>query len=360
MPPISPTPPASPVSLPPAPIAPPPPASGASPDSLDIQIDDVNRSLWQYIKTHKLRQIILLAPVVIIWEVVVVVIMLAYFQDSSHSSSGGKGLAYILIAPWLAMSAWFYRLRKQFEDAFLQQFATANGYTFAQTGAVDETYGTIFRLPGVQQVSDVVSGTYGGNDLRLFLYELVVEHGRDQRRYANTVIELDLHGSLPNLLMANKHQSMAELDLAQAFSVTNKITLEGDFNQYFELYAPAGNELEALQIFSPDTMAIMEDGSRHYTVEFAANRIYIYCTGLVSTTGELTHLFNLAKQLITKIAPLASRLAHDSAIVATPTNLSLTTIKRPGQQGALIALLTIIAVAFIIAFSVGVALNSGY
>lgn len=68
-------------------------------------------------------------------------------------------------------------------------------------------------------------------------------------------------------------------------------------------------------------MALMEDASKHYSVEFAGNRIYIYSSGFITTTEQLTQAFTLAKKLIDKIAPLASRLQNDSAIIATPVNL---------------------------------------
>jgi len=75
-------------------------------------------------------------------------------------------------------------------------------------------------------------GTYEGSSLRLFLYELVVGSGRYQQRYQDTVIELDLNGQLPNLLMVNKHSKFGQLNLTGAYGIKNTISLEGDFNQF--------------------------------------------------------------------------------------------------------------------------------
>lgn len=294
-----------------------------TPAGAGIKIDNVSQSLWQYVKKRKLIELLAFVPLVIVWEVLAVVLLVKVLgsENNSSNSGTGKGFGYIIGLPFILFFGWLARLRKQFEDAFLEEFALAKQYTFDKNGTIDETYGTIFRLTGRQQVSDVVTGKYGDNSLRLFLYELTVGSGQYQHKYQDTVIELDLHGQLPNLLMVNKHSKYGQLGIAGEFGIKNTLQLEGDFNQYFTLYAPKGNEIEALEVFSPDTMALMEDASKHYSVEFAGNRIYIYSSGFITTTEQLTQVFGLAKKLIDKIGSLASRLQNDSAIVATPVNL---------------------------------------
>ncbi|HSX47585.1 MAG TPA: hypothetical protein VLF63_02310 [Patescibacteria group bacterium] len=302
----------------------------STPAGVGIKIDDVNKSLWQYVKKRKLWELILFAPLVIVWEIFLVFLIVKYFQSTTNNSSnGGKGFGYLIAAPFVAFSSWLYKLKKQFEDAFLEEFALANGYSFNKNGNVDETYGTIFRLKGDQRVSDVVIGNYDNNTIRLFIYELTIDKGRYQQRFQDTVIELDLHGQLPNLLMVNKKSHYGQIDLAGTFGIKNTFKLEGDFNEYFTLYGQENNQIEALEVFSPDTMAIMEDESKHLTVEFSGDRVYIYSNGFITNTKDLTQAFALAKQLIEKIAPLASRLQHDAAIIQTPVNLSQTRKAHP-------------------------------
>jgi|GEM_PF-2155367 len=302
----------------------------SSPAGTGIIISDVNQSLWQYIKKRKLRELILILPFAIIWEIAIIILFVKYSQvTKNNNSQNNQGLGYLLVAPILLFSSWVYKLKTQFEAAFLEEFALANHYDFNKDGTIDETYGSIFRLKGRQTVSDVITGTYEGNSLRLFLYELIVGSGRYQQRYSDTVIELDLHGQLPNLLMINKKSRFGRINLTGAFGIKNTVQLEGDFNQYFTLFAPKGNEVEALEVFTPDTMALMEDESMHYTVEFAGNRIYIYCNGFITKSDNLNQVFALAKQLIEKLAPLASRLKQDSAIVAPPVNIINTRRQHP-------------------------------
>jgi hypothetical protein len=324
------------------------------PAGTDIRIDNVNKSLWQYVRKHKLWELIILLPFVIIWETFIIFLFIKYqHQINNNGSSGSNGFGYLIVAPFIVFMFWVYKLKKQFEAAFLEEFAVANGYTFDEDGTVDETYGSIFRVKGRQSVSDVITGQYSGSALRIFLYEDVIGYGRYQQRYQDTVIELDLHGQLPDLLMVNNQSRFGHLNLASSFGVKNKVSLEGDFNKYFTLYAPQGNEVEALEVFSPDTMTLMEDESRHYTVEFAGNRIYIYANSFVSKTDNLTQLFTLAKKLIEKLGPLASRLKNDSAIVAAPMNI--TNIRKSFKFARKLALIYIIAVSVVgVVLTVGV------
>lgn len=312
----------------PAPVAPPIPAATAAShintapqilpptsDGPGIRIDNVNQSVWQYARQHD-TWALWLVPLVIIWEWLMIEFML-------HSDGrGGQQIAYGIMLPVILVPSWYYRLKQKFEAAFLQQFAQANGFSFDQKGTVDEAYGTIFRMLGYHRVSDVVTGAYLGYDLRLFLHDLTVRQGRSSTTYRNTVIELDLKGQLPSMLLLSKLGLHAGLNLAGAYGQTHIISLEGDFDQHFTLHAPEQNEIAAREVFSPDTMAIMEDEASRYNVEFAGNRIYIYSNGYIGTTAGLTAAFALAKQLAAKLGPLASRMADDADMAVTPVNLN--------------------------------------
>ncbi|MFI5271295.1 MAG: hypothetical protein ACHQT9_04620, partial [Candidatus Saccharimonadales bacterium] len=127
---------------------------------------------------------------------------------------------------------------------------------------------------------------------------------------------------LPNLLMINKKSKLGGLDITDAFDEKHTISLEGDFNDYFTLYANQNNEIEAREVFTPDTMALMEDNSKHYSVEFGGNRVYIYANGYIGNKQELIGAFTLAKKLIEKIGPLAERLARDSTIIPKPLTIA--------------------------------------
>lgn len=263
----------------------------------------------------------------LVWEIVwYELLVLSIRHDDAHPTPDGSSASlatgivwFLLLLPAGSFIYWFNRFQAEFEAAFLEQFAAANGYEFDPKGTVDKAYAAIFRLPGEQQTSDVVSGTYAGIALHMFLFETTVRLGRSDYTFKNTVMELDLPGELPHLLLVDKRWRGSKHDgpsVEAAAGIESTISLEGDFNKRFTLHAPAGSQVEALEVFSPDTMALMEDTPRHYLVEFVGNRIYIYTDGYVADSAAIADLFTLARQLVTKLSPVAFRLEHDSVLAA--------------------------------------------
>jgi hypothetical protein len=176
-----------------------PPIITAPPDSGIIT--DVNVSLWRYVRLHYWWELTILFAMTIGWEFLILAYVAPVLFEGTAGTGSGRGLANLIFLPVILFVSWYWRLKKKFEDSFLAQFAQANGYTYSLNGSVDETYGTIFRIDGTPTVSDVISGSYKGANLRLFLYDLTAGSGRSRVTYRNTVIELDLNGNLPDLIL---------------------------------------------------------------------------------------------------------------------------------------------------------------
>lgn len=293
-------------------------------DGIDNQqINSVDRSLWHYILSRKKWQLWLFIIGMIAWEILSIIAFIRFAQKGNGQLSGNAiehVFGGIVIFPFIIASAEYYQIKKRFEAALFRQFATANHFTFNATSQLDEAYGSIFRIKGAAQVSDIVSGEYDGSAMRLFLYQLHI----GKYVYQDTVMELDLHGLLPNVLMISKLSKYNQVDLVSVFKkstgVEKTVNLEGDFASYFTLYSSEYNQVAAREVFTPDIMALMEDASKHYSVETVGNRVYIYANHFVSTTSELQDLFSLAKKLISKLAPLSARMAHDPTMTMPAPN----------------------------------------
>lgn len=298
-------------------------------DTEDIAapITDVSHSLFEYIWTKKRLLVLTVGPTIIVYEVLVVAFLGPLFFNQTgggaDSSNNGKAIGTLLVLPLAVIGGWYSKLKNELEAAFLEEFALKNGYGFNQNGAVDETYGSIFRYPGAQKVSDVIAGTFGGHDFRLFLYQLTVGSGRYQQIFQDTVIELDLDGKLPPVFVLNKKSRYGSLNVASVFGSNNTVKLEGDFSQYFTVYVPSGQEVQALAVFSPDVMALMEDESKHLSVELAGNKAYIYYGGFVSSADSLGQMYDLAKKLIVKLGRAANEMKNDSDILQPKMNTQI-------------------------------------
>jgi hypothetical protein len=54
------------------------------------------------------------------------------------------------------------------------------------------------------------------------------------------------------------------------------LSLEGDFNEHFTLYAPKEYERDALYIFTPDLMALLIDTVAQFDVEVIDDQLFVY------------------------------------------------------------------------------------
>ena len=54
-----------------------------------------------------------------------------------------------------------------------------------------------------------------------------------------------------------------------------KVDLEGDFSDYFDLYAPLGLQLSALTVLAPNFMQILKDSAMMFDVEFYGNELIL-------------------------------------------------------------------------------------
>ncbi|HSX07682.1 MAG TPA: hypothetical protein VLG11_02215 [Candidatus Saccharimonadales bacterium] len=309
-----------------------------------LNLRSMDRSLGGYIKQHALAPALVIVPLATLLVIFAIYKVVAAFQSRADQAEADIIVfTFVAIMVPSMLLAWFQVLRERYERALLGDFAAANGFAFDKDGTVDKTYGTIFRLAGTPKVSDVITGTYDGCDMRMFLYETTVETGRSSYTYRYTALELDVHGKLPELLLANKASTVMSMNLKANFGTKQKMSLEGDFNERFTLYAQPGNEMEALEVFAPDVMALAEDEAGKFSLEFVANRIYIYANGFIRDERTLGAAFALAHSLVGKIRPLAARLQNDSAIAAPPVNLqamNTETLKIPGWIIILMCIVT--------------------
>jgi hypothetical protein len=102
------------------------------------------------------------------------------------------------------------------------------------------------------------------------------------------VIQLDR--ALPHMVLdavQNDRKILGQRvsNLPARFDLAQRLSLEGDFDRYFTLYAPADYERDALYVFTPDLMALLIDeaGSGEggsMDVEIIDDRMYVYAPGL--------------------------------------------------------------------------------
>lgn len=120
-----------------------------------------------------------------------------------------------------------------------------------------------------------------------------------------TYICIQLTKQLPHILLDNKANDAGFIkkysNTALTFNKDQVLSLEGDFDRYFTLYAPKGFEQDALYIFTPDFMQLLVDRIKDADVELIGDRLYVYKRGYMplNETG-ITPILELIDLIGTK------------------------------------------------------------
>lgn len=85
---------------------------------------------------------------------------------------------------------------------------------------------------------------------------------------------VNLPKNLPHIYL-DGHKTDRVLGARFSISRGNKVSLEGDFDKHFQLYAPEGYTQLALSIISPDVMQTLIDTAADYDIEIKGSRLHI-------------------------------------------------------------------------------------
>lgn len=251
-------------------------------------IENASKYTTAYIKKHYL-------PYVFIF-VVLLICIIVFFPNGMPKT----------ISFWLVLGIGFIAfniIKKRIRHAFMQQFALANNYKYQEKGSITGIEAPFLQMGRNRHIGDVVSGVYKECPLRLFNFNCTIGSGKSQRQVSFTVCEIQYKTNLQRIFLLGYNLSFMYSPHGE-----EKVSLEGDFNKYFSLYVPKGYEIEALEIFTPDVMAMLIDKSRAFSLEFIENHLYIYAAKPIDTKSGLYSLFELARILIVELAPVLERL----------------------------------------------------
>jgi len=318
--------------------------------STEVVIDNVDQSTWDYIK-HGRHLALFLVMIIgtVVWELgwIWLIANTKIWSSSTPTSTNndGHGIVYIMGAPIAGIMIWYARIKKKFEDQFLSQFATANGYTFVPTGQLNEIYGEFFNIGYNRQVYDVVSGLYQNHPLRLFLYQYTVGSGRSQVTYRKTILEVDFGANLPHVLVSNQFGgSWIKRDISAEWNKQpglERLHVEGEFDKKFGTYITTGQQVEALEILTPDVMAQIMDLGGNFDFELAGSKLHVYLNGFINKRDQLQTMYSLTKILSAKLGPVLQRMTFDSK--QTPQTLPAATDPKKTAR---------LAVWFVVGFAV--------
>jgi hypothetical protein len=115
-----------------------------------------------------------------------------------------------------------------------------------------------------------------------------------------TVMKVELKNHYPHIVLDSTAEDPYFGDIGKFFSEDSRIHLEGDFDNYFKVYAKA-DAVDSLRILSPDMMALMIDSGHKYDIEIFENNLHIISNFKYSNKENVKNFFDVADVLLDKL-----------------------------------------------------------
>lgn len=187
---------------------------------------------------------------------------------------------FVVVPGVVALALWWARRRLTTRWYRLHQFASANGMQFAPSTSTGRGYRSGSKFQAGSARMDVLDAVSSPGARNLMIGTLRVETGSEKSRTVRVTefVTLSLARHLPHIVLDAKSNNGIGWSgrLGAEFDRTQRLSLEGNFNDTFTLYCPQGYEADALYLFTPDIMVRMQDHAAGWDVEIIDDELYLY------------------------------------------------------------------------------------
>ena len=176
----------------------------------------------------------------------------------------------------------------QVSIACLYTFAKVNGLTLELEQNDTIETGMIFNIGKIGNYSISLKG----DGFRIGNYDY--SDGTHEGKHGSwAFIAVELSSTLPHIVLDGRANNMNFFgsnlsNLPKYYMNDQVLSLEGDFDKYFTLYAPEDYKSDALYIFTPDLMAQLIDVSAPFDAEIVGNKLYFYQEGAFNLSKRAT------------------------------------------------------------------------
>ena len=159
----------------------------------------------------------------------------------------------------------------------LDAFAQLNNMTYEFERRGVQYNGAIFAL-GTRAIATDVLTVRSGRGIQIGNYRSFAKSAYDSAHFHGGYVVIELDRRMPHMLAIAKRRRkfLGGQSVAPGILRNQIVSLEGDFDRYFTLYAPRQYERDALYVFTPDLMVLLIDRLASYDLEIVDNRLYIY------------------------------------------------------------------------------------
>ena len=159
----------------------------------------------------------------------------------------------------------------------LSRFATANGLIYSTQSPNPAYPGSIFTNGHSRRSIDHVRSA-SGRFFDIGNYQYKTGSGKNETTHNWGFMAFVLDRKLPHMVLDSTANNglFGGSNLPATFAKGQRLSLEGDFDKYFALYAPQSYERDALYVFTPDLMALLIDEAAPFDVEIVDDWMFVY------------------------------------------------------------------------------------
>lgn len=189
----------------------------------------------------------------------------------------------------------------------LREFASQNALTFMEGMEYDERAGTLFSVGHSRVFPQLLIAAEGRDFAEVGNYRYTTGGGRSSQVHDFGIVRIKLPRRLPNMVLDSKKNNFFGgrfSNLGVGFPAEQRLSLEGDFDKYFTLYAPAQYKRDALYVFTPDVMHALVMAAHAYDCEVIDDDFYLYSSKAFKLTdrARLMELAGIARILRGQLA----------------------------------------------------------
>lgn len=207
---------------------------------------------------------------------------------------------------------WRYYYKK-YHAEFMLNFSIYNNLQYKATGDKNGRHGKLFSHAQKGRLFNVVSGKILGFPSDIFNYEFKTGSGKYAVTHCVTALQIIFPGPVPHFTVLERNETIDSILRWRNGEYEHE--LEGDFYKYYKLYITDNQEIEILEILTPEIMAFMIDEAKHLSFEFTENQLYIYQDHYIIDSHDLEKFSTLARMLITRLQKRIGRLHDDVAAI---------------------------------------------
>lgn len=244
----------------------------------------------------------------------------AISADSADTASPERIALIVGIALTLAITAFFiYRVIARagaLRRYRLTKFAVRNGMLYSTTSTLPRFHGTIFTVGNSRAVYERLWGE-SESPLEIGNYRYTTGSGKNKSTHHWSYLAIRLPRRLPHMLLdAKGNNSIFGSNLPKTFGRDQRLSLEGNFDEYFTLYCPREYEADALYVFTPDLMALLIDEAADLDVEIMDDWMFVYAKSKLdfSNPHQLSRLLGIVDTVGKKTRSRSVRYADDRVL----------------------------------------------